>query len=293
MTAIRPRRSALYIPGSNERALDKVAELEADVIILDLEDAVAPQAKGLARAHIAARLAGGGFAGKEVMIRVNGLETAWGREDLEFCARVKPDAVLVPKVGSASTIMMVAHSLDKLGAAETLRIWAMVETPLAILNIANIGMTAIDPASRLSGLVMGINDLIKETRAKLLPGRANLMPWLTMTLAAARAYGLCILDGVYNTLDDETGLANECRQAADLGFDGKTLIHPRQIDAANAAFSPSDHEVEYARAVIALFEQPGNADKGAVSYKGQMVERLHADIARETVAISEAIAARG
>ena len=293
MTAIRPRRSALYIPGSNERALDKVSELDADVIILDLEDAVAPQAKELARAQIAARLAGGGFEGKEVAIRVNGLETTWGKDDLEFCARVKPDAVVIPKVGSASTIMMVAHSLDKLGAAEALRIWAMVETPLAILNIANIATTALDPASRLGSLVMGTNDLVKETRVRLQPGRANLMPWFTTALAAARAYGLYILDGVYNVLDDEAGFANECRQAADLGFDGKTLIHPRQIDIANAAFSPSDQEVEYARAVIALFEQPENADKGAVSYKGQMVERLHADIARDTVAIAEAIAARG
>lgn len=292
MIAIRPRRSALYIPGSNTRALDKAASLDADVLILDLEDAVSPQGKQEARENIAARMAGG-FGQKEVVIRVNGAETPWGEDDLTFCAEIRPAAVLVPKVGSASAVMALARVLEKLKTPETTRIWAMIETPLAILNLATIASVAQDPASRLDCLVMGTNDLIKDSRALPVPGRANLMPWLMLALAAARAYGLSILDGVYNRLDDGEGFLAECRQGAECGFDGKTLIHPGQIAPANGVFSPSAEEIARARTIIALFERPENIGKGVVSLDGEMIERLHADIARRIVAIADVIAKQG
>ncbi|MEN3929607.1 CoA ester lyase [Microvirga sp. W0021] len=287
MTVFRPRRSALYVPGSNARALAKAGELGTDVVILDLEDAVSPQAKLEARDCIAKQFEKG-FGDKEVVIRVNGAETPWGEEDLTFCASVKPDAVLVPKVSNASTIMTLARTLDRLAMPQTTRIWTMVETPLAILNIANIASVAQDPASRLSCLVMGTNDLIKETRVRSIPGRANQLPWLSTSVAAARAYDLAILDGVYNKIDDQEGFAEECQQAVDFGFDGKTLIHPSQIEVANTLFSPSDNEIAYAQALVAFFEQPENADKGVLSFNGQMVERLHLEMARRTLMIARA-----
>lgn len=291
MTTIRPRRSALYIPGSNVKALDKAASLAADVLILDLEDAVSPHAKAEARDHMAAAFEKG-FGNKEIAIRVNGADTPWGEEDLEFCATLQPDAILVPKVGTASTIMALARTLKKLGLPASTHIWAMIETPLAILNIAQIASVAQDPASRFTCMVMGTNDLMKDARIRPMAGRANLQPWLAMALAAARAYGLTILDGVYNALDDQQGFAAECQQGSDFGFDGKTLIHPSQIDPANTIFSPSQEEIAYARAVISLFEQPENTNKGVLSFNGRMVERLHADIARHIVAIAEAIEKR-
>ncbi len=291
MHTIRPRRSALYMPGMNARALAKAQALPVDVVILDLEDAVAPDMKDTARKVIAAQWAQG-FGSAEVVIRVNGADTPWGEEDLAFCAEMKPDAVLIPKVGTASTVMALARALDKLGLPEETRIWAMIETPLAILNLATIASVAQDPASRFSCMVMGTNDLIKESRIRPLPDRANLVPWLSLALAAARAYGLTILDGVFNTLDDPEGFLAECRQGVDFGFDGKTLIHPSQIDLANGAFSPSEAEVAEARAIIALFEQPENLGKGVVSRDGRMVERLHADIARRVVMVADAIAGR-
>lgn len=291
MTAVRPRRSVLYIPGSNARALDKARTLPADVLILDLEDAVAPQSKIEARDNIAERMKDG-FGDKEVVIRINGTDTPWCEEDLIFCANVRPDAVAVPKVGTATTIMTLARTLDRLGTPERTCIWAMIETPLAILNLATIASVAQDPASRFACMVMGTNDLIKDTRSRPVPGRANLTPYLVMALAAARAYRLTILDGVYNTINDNEGFVAECRQAADFGFDGKTLIHPSQIEPANAIFSPTEEEVAYARAIIALFDRPENAGEGVLSFNGRMVERLHADMARRTVAIAEAIADR-
>ena len=293
MTAIRPRRSALYMPGSNARAIEKAKTLATDVVIFDLEDAVAPEAKGEARERVCAAVQAGGYGRRELVIRVNALDTPWGEADLAAAAAAAPDAILVPKVSSAEALVAVGRRLRHLGAPERTRVWAMVETPLAILQAEPIARAARDPETRLACLVMGTNDLAKDTRARLLPGRAAMLPWLMTALAAARTHGLDILDGVYNALSDAEGFRIECEQGRDCGFDGKTLIHPDQIAAANAIFAPSAEEVASARAIVAAFEQPENAGKGAISLNGRMVERLHAEMARRTLALAEAIAERG
>lgn len=293
MTVIRPRRSALYMPGSNARALEKAKTLPADMLILDLEDAVAPDLKAEARERVCASVSAGGYGPRELVIRVNALDTPWGEADLAAAAAAGPDAILVPKVSSAEDLVAVGLRLRRLGAPERTRVWAMVETPLAVLQAEAIASAARDVDTRLSGFVMGTNDLAKDTRARLSAGRAPMMPWLMTALAAARAHGIDILDGVYNSLSDEAGFRAECEQGRDCGFDGKTLIHPNQIAVANEIFAPSAQEVESARAVIAAFERPENAGKGAISLDGRMVERLHAEMARRTVALAEAIAERG
>ena len=292
MTTIRPRRSALYMPGSNARALEKAKTLPADALILDLEDSVAPDQKATARDQVCAAVAGGGYGGRELVIRINALDTPWGEADLAAAAAAAPDAILVPKVSSAEALAAVGLRLRKLGAAERTRVWAMIETPLAILEAPAIASAAHDVDTRLSCLVMGTNDLAKDTRARLLPGRAAMLPWLMTALAAARSSGIDILDGVYNTLSDEAGFRRECEQGRECGFDGKTLIHPGQVAAANEIFAPSTQEVENARAILAAFERPENAHKGAISLDGRMVERLHADMACRIVALAEAIAER-
>jgi citrate lyase subunit beta / citryl-CoA lyase len=286
---IRPRRSMLYMPGSNARAIEKARELPADGIILDLEDAVAPDAKAQARDLIVQELQKGGFGGREVLVRINGLDTAWWRDDLAVAA-AGPDALLLPKVSTPEQLRELARHFVGVGAEARIRIWAMMETPLAMLNAREIAAAALDPTTRLAGFVMGTNDLAKETRARIVAGRAPMLPWLTTCVAAARSYGLAILDGVYNELGDVEGFAAECRQARDLGFDGKTLIHPRQIEPCNAAFSPSAEEVETARKIIAAFDLPENENKGVLQVEGRMIERLHAEMARRTVAIANAIA---
>jgi citrate lyase subunit beta / citryl-CoA lyase len=286
---VRPRRSVLYMPGSNARAMEKARELPADAVILDLEDAVAPDAKARARELIVKALKDGGFGRREVVVRVNGLDTAWWADDLAVAA-AKPDAVLVPKVSTPEQVRQVAARLASAGAPPGLRIWAMMETPLAMLNVRDIAAAALDPATRLAAFVMGTNDLAKETRARIVPGRAPMLPWLMTCVAAARAFGLDILDGVYNDLGNADGFAAECAQGRDLGFDGKTLIHPAQIAPCNAAFSPPDEEVAWARKIIAAFDLPENAAHGVIQIDGRMVERLHADMARRTVAIADAIA---
>jgi citrate lyase subunit beta/citryl-CoA lyase len=290
--AVRPRRSVLYMPGSNARALEKARTLPADALILDLEDAVAPDAKDLARRQVADAIAAGGFGEREVVARINGLDTPWGVADLAAMAAAGPDAILVPKVQSPAMIVRVASEIAAKAPART-RLWAMMETPLAMLSAQAIASAAADPANRFACMVMGTNDLAKETRARLLPGRAAMLPWLQTCLAAARAYGLDIVDGVYNAIADEAGFVAECEQGRDCGFDGKTLIHPSQIAAANSVFAPSAGEVERARAIIAAFALPENASKGALQLDGRMVERLHAEIGRRTVAIADAITARG
>ena len=284
---IRPRRSMLYMPGSNARAIEKARELPADGVILDLEDAVAPDAKAQARQLIIQELQKGGFGSREVLVRINGLDTAWWRDDLAVAA-AGPDALLLPKVSTPEQLRELARHFVGVRAEDRVRIWAMMETPLAMLNACDIAAAALDPATRLAGFVMGTNDLAKETRARIVPGRAPMLPWLMNCVAAARAHDLAILDGVYNELDDADGFAAECRQARDLGFDGKTLIHPRQIEPCNAAFSPTPEEVAWARKVIAAFDLPEHADKGVLQIDGRMVERLHADMARRVVAIAEA-----
>jgi citrate lyase subunit beta / citryl-CoA lyase len=289
---IRPRRSLLYMPGSNTRAMEKARELPADGVILDLEDAVAPDAKGKAREQIIQTLRQGGFGRREVIVRINGLDTPWWQDDLGVAA-ANPDAILVPKVSGPEPLRELAKHLVGVRAEARVGIWAMMETPLAMLNARDIAAAAHDAGSRLAGFVMGTNDLAKDTRARLLPGRAPMLPWLMTCIAAARAYGLDIVDGVYNDIGNAEGFAAECRQARDLGFDGKTLIHPQQIAPCNEAFSPSADEVAWARKIIGAFELPENANKGVIQVDGRMVERLHADMARRTVAIADAIAAAG
>jgi citrate lyase subunit beta/citryl-CoA lyase len=292
MTPIRPRRSALYMPGSNARAIEKAKTLPADVVIFDLEDAVAPDVKDRAREQVCAAVQAGGYGRRELVIRINALETAWGEADLAVAIAAAPDAILVPKVSSAETLAAVGLRLRRLGATERTRVWAMIETPLAILQAEAIASAARDVDTRLDCLVMGTNDLAKDTRTRLLPGRAAMLPWLMTALAAARAHGIDILDGVYNSLSDPEGFRAECEQGRDCGFDGKTLIHPDQIAAANETFAPSSEEVDSARAIVAAFGQPENAGKGAINLNGRMVERLHAEMARRVLALAEAISAR-
>ncbi|WP_417687391.1 HpcH/HpaI aldolase/citrate lyase family protein [Roseibium sp.] len=291
-TALKPRRSALYMPGSNARALEKAKTLDVDCLILDLEDAVAPDSKAMARQQIVDAVKGGGYGDREVVIRVNGLDTPWGDEDLKAAITAGPDAVLVPKVNGPEDLQRVAHRLAVGQAPASLKLWAMMETPLAMLNAADIGACGRDPEVRLSCFVMGTNDLAKETRAQLNPGRAVMMPWLMTCVAAARSGGIDILDGVYNAFNDMEGFSAECAQGAEMGMDGKTLIHPKQIEACHAAFSPSDEEIAWARKINDLFALPENADKGAIQVDGKMVERLHAEMGLRAIAIADAIAAR-
>jgi citrate lyase subunit beta/citryl-CoA lyase len=287
--AIRPRRSVLYMPGSNVRALEKAKTLPVDGVIVDLEDSVAPETKETARKQAADAVKAGGFGGREVFIRINGVDSPWHADDLSAAARAAPDVILVPKVSNPDTLELIGRRLLDMGTDRKTRVWAMIETPLAIFNILSIAAEARDSETRLSGFVMGTNDLAKDTRARLVPGRAPMLPWLSMCVAAARIHGIDILDGVYNDIGNADGFINECRQGVDLGFDGKTLIHPSQIEPCNAAFSPSPAEVEWARKMIEAFDLPENRGKGVVSIDGRMVERLHADMARRTVAIAQAI----
>lgn len=289
MTAIRPRRSVLYMPGSNARALEKAREIAADALILDLEDAVAPDAKELARNQVCEAVKAGGYGRRELVIRTNGLDTPWFDADLAAAAEAGPDAILIPKVSSPETLAEIGHRLTGLWAKPETRVWAMIETPLAILDCERIARAANDASSRLTCFILGTNDLAKETRARFVPGRAPMLPWLTTAILAARTHGLDVIDGVYNDLKDDAGFRAECEQGRDLGFDGKTLIHPGQVAIANAVFAPEEGELVRARAVIAAFEQPENADKGAIQLDGRMVERLHAEMARRVVALAEAI----
>src|SRR3954454_11911907 len=289
---IRPRRSVLFMPGSNARAIEKARTLPVDVVVIDLEDSVAPEMKEATRRQVMNAVTTGGFGAREVVVRINGLDTEWWLEDLNAAAKAKPDAVLVPKVSRAQHLEDVAERLVDISADQKIRIWAMMETPLAMLNAGEIAAAARDVETRLTAFVMGTNDLAKDTRAKITPGRAPMVPWLMGCVTAARAHGVDILDGVYNDLGNAEGFARECAEARDMGFDGKTLIHPDQIGPCNAAFSPSAEEVAHARKIIAAFNLPENKDKGVVQLDGRMVERLHADMARRTVAIVRAIEER-
>ena len=288
---IRPRRSLHYMPGSNARALEKAKTLAADGVILDLEDSVAPDAKDVARQQVADAVKAGGFGWREVFIRVNGIDTPWHSDDFAAAAHAVPDAIVVPKISSPEQVEMVGRRLLDMHINQKTRIWAMIESPLAIFNILAIAAEAKDSEARLGGFIMGTNDLAKDTRARLTPGRAPMLGWLSTCVAAARIYGIDILDGVYNDIGNADGFVAECRQGGELGFDGKTLIHPNQIEPCNTAFSPSAEEVAQARKMIAAFDLPENKNKGVVSIEGRMVERLHAEMARRTVAIAEAIAA--
>ena len=286
----RPRRSVLYLPGSNARALAKAAALPADALILDLEDSVTPDAKEAARSQAVDAVRAGAFGRREVVIRVNGSHTPWGASDLAAASAAGPDAILLPKVDSAGAIMAAARTMREAGAPDKTRVWAMMETPSAILNAGAIAAVAADSASRLAVLVMGLNDLAKETHARLTQGRPTMTAWIAMCVVAARAHGVDIVDGVFNDIQDLDGFRDECRQGRDMGLDGKTLIHPGQIDICNEVFAPTPAEIENARAIIDAFAQPENAGRGAIQLNGRMVELLHAEIAQRTLAIADAIA---
>ncbi|HXF54705.1 MAG TPA: CoA ester lyase [Hyphomicrobiaceae bacterium] len=287
----RPRRSALYMPASNARALEKAKTLPADMVIFDLEDAVAPEAKPTAREQAAAAARSGGYGGREVVIRINALDTPWGENDVAAAVSAAPDGILVPKIATPDDARRIAPLLA--GASQRTRLWLMIETPLAILRIADIAALASEPAIRLAGFVMGTNDLAKETRADLGADRVAGLYWFSAAITAARAFGLDVLDGVYNNFRDLEGFRRECELGRRLGMDGKTLIHPDQIAVANEVFAPSADEIAWSRKVIAAFERAENKGKGVITVEGRMVEIMHADIARRTVAIADAIAGRG
>jgi citrate lyase subunit beta/citryl-CoA lyase len=291
MVTIRPRRSVLYMPGSKERALEKGKSLPTDAIIFDLEDAVAPDMKDMARDQVASAVQAGGYGQRELVIRVNGLDTPWFKEDLKAAASAKPNAILVPKVSSGEDIRSVRDQLKALGADPSIDLWAMMETPLAMLKALDIAENGPSESHRLAVFIMGTNDLSKETGAAIKPGREAMLAWLSTCVAAGRAFGIDIVDGVYNDFKDEDGFKTECAQGNDLGMDGKTLIHPGQIGPCNEIFSPSADAVEWAKKIIEAFELPDNQGKGAITVDGKMVELLHAEMAKRTVAISEAIEA--
>ncbi len=292
-STIRPRRSVLYMPGSNARAMEKAKTLAADALILDLEDAVAPDAKIAARKQVTDAVKAGGFGPCEVIIRINALDTVYGADDLAAVAAAKPDGVLVPKISSPEQLRVIGKFLTELDAPDSLAVWAMIETPLSILDIREIAAAVQEPVTRLKMFVLGTNDIARETRAALVPGRLPMLPALTSAIMAARAFGIEVLDGVYNNLDDAEGFQRECREARELGFDGKTLIHPKQIETCNAVFSPSAEEIAQAKKLVALFNQPENKGKGAIAHEGRMVERLHAEMASRVIALSDAIKSTG
>lgn len=283
----RPRRSVLYMPSSNERALEKAKTLPVDGLILDLEDAVGPDDKATAREQACTAAASGEYGHREVTIRVNGTGTRWHDADLEAACSAGPDGIVVPKVGSAQEVRDLVAAMERHGAPDRTRLWAMVETPRAVLDAPAIASAS----DRLAVLVLGTNDLVKELQARFVPGRAPLLTALSTVVLAARAAGVAVLDGVYNDVKDLDGLEAECRQGRDLGFDGKTLIHPGQVDPCNAVFAPSADEVEEARGILDAWE--AGAGKGVVTYRGRMVENLHVDVAQRVLATDEAIRSRG
>jgi len=283
----RPRRSVLYMPAANERALEKAKGLPADALIFDLEDAVAPDAKSDARERACAMFAGGGYGTREITIRVNGIGTPWHDDDLAAIAAAGPDGVVVPKVNSAADVHAIESALERHGAPDRTRIWAMLETPVAMLHAEAI----CGASERLNVLVMGTNDLAKELHAQRVPSRDPLLGGLHLSLLAARANDKVILDGVFNDIKDEDGLVAECRQGRQMGFDGKTLIHPGQVEPCNVAFSPEPDEVELAGRIIAAFEEAEREGRGVVTVDGRMIENLHVDEARRVLATQDAIAA--
>jgi citrate lyase subunit beta/citryl-CoA lyase len=283
----RPRRSALYMPASNAKAIEKARTLDCDVIILDLEDAVAPEAKAMARDQATAAVKAGGFGHRELVIRANGLDTPWGADDLAAAAQAGPDAILVPKVNDAADVAAYDKAIS--AAPDKTRLWTMIETCRSVFRLDEISDAA--PSSRLACWVMGTNDLAKEMRARQTPGREPFTAALGLAVAAARMNNLVVLDGVYNDLDNDAGLEAICEQGVDFGFDGKTLIHPRQVEICNRVFSPAEAEVAFAHAVIAAFALPENAGKGAIRVEGRMAELLHLAQARRLVAVHAQIEA--
>ena len=285
---MRPRRSVLYMPSANERALEKAKSIPADAIIFDLEDAVAPDAKEAARPKAVAAAGSGEYGVRELTIRCNGLDTEWGAADVAAAATSGATAIVIPKVASVASLDQVSELLDRSGAPAEMAIWAMVETPTAIFDVR-----AIAAHPRVDVLVMGTNDLARELRAGLLPGRHPLVPHLAVALLAAREAGKVILDGVYNDVRDDDGFRAECVQGAEMGFDGKTLIHPGQVDIANDVWAPSEAEVDHARRVIEAFDEAVANGRGVVALDGKMIENLHVANARRLLVTADAIAALG
>ena len=283
-TIVRPRRSVLFVPAANARALEKSLTLSADCVIYDLEDSVAPEAKVAARDALAAHFASHPKVGFERIVRVNMTETPWGRDDVAAAAKMGADAILLPKTERPQDIIDAANRLDRRDADPAVGVWAMIETARGILNADEIAVLGHRSAVRLACFVVGPNDIARETGVRPQPGRPYLVPWLMQIILAARAGGITVLDGVYNDFRDSVGFEAERAQGAAMGFDGKTLIHPRQIEAANRAFSPTEDEVAHARAVVEIFARPENADKGVISLDGQMVERLHLEMAERVLA---------
>jgi len=281
-----PLRSVLYMPASNERALEKAKSIACDALILDLEDAVAPDAKAAAREQACAAVASGDYGRRTVTIRVNSIGTEWHDADLAAACGAGPDAIVVPKVGSAEEVHALVAAMGAAGAPEHTALWAMIETPRGILHAEEIGAAS----ERLTTFVLGTNDVVKELYAEHVPGRAPILPSLHLVLLAGRATGKAVLDGVYNDVKDTEGFLAECDQGRRLGFDGKTLIHPGQVEGANTAFAPSEAAVEDARGLIEAFESAGS---GVATYRGRMIENLHVESARRTLSIAEAVAALG
>jgi citrate lyase subunit beta / citryl-CoA lyase len=286
---LRPRRSVLYMPGANARALEKAETLPADALILDLEDAVAPDAKAEARDRVCEAAASGRYGAREVTIRVNSAGTPWHDDDLRAAAAAGPAAVVIPKVDAASTVHAIEKALDAGGAPERTAIWAMLETPVAMLHAKEI----CEASERLTVLVMGTNDLAKELRAEHVAGRAPLLAGLGLCLLAARATGKVILDGVYNDIKDAEGFEAECLQGRQMGFDGKTLIHPSQLEPCNRVFAPAPADIERSLRIIEAFEQAEAEGRGVVTVDGRMIENLHVEQARRTLALAAAIEALG
>jgi citrate lyase subunit beta / citryl-CoA lyase len=281
---IRPRRSVLYMPGTNQRALEKARVLPADALILDLEDSVAPSAKKTARDHVCAAVRERAYGGREVVVRINALDTPWGGDDLAAVCKAGPDAILLPKIASAADVRH-ADARMRESASRNTGLWLMIETPRAVLDIGDIAAVRSDLAN-LAVFVIGANDIAKETRVSLAKGRAAILPWLSQIVLGARAYGLDVIDAVYNDHADLEGFREECAQGRDLGMDGKSLIHPGQIAACNAAFSPSAEEIAWARKIAAAFAQSENAENGVISLDGKMVERLHLLMAERVLALA-------
>ena len=285
--SVRPRRSLLYMPGSNPRALDKARSLPADGLILDMEDSVSPDAKQLAREQIVAALEEGGYGHRELMVRINALSTDWGRDDIKaICgSATAPDAVLIPKISTAADVVEAIDAFEAAGCPDSVDMWIMAETPLCIVNIGEVA--AAHP--RLKGMVMGTSDLSKDTRVRHTPDRLGFIGALNLCVYAARANGLDIIDGVQLDLEDEELLALSCEQGRDLGFDGKSLIHPAQLEVANRVFAPEPEAVARAQAIVSAFGREENQGKGVIEVNGKMVELLHLDQARRLLAISRAI----
>jgi len=284
-THYRPRRSVLYMPSSNQRALEKAKDIPCDAIIFDLEDAVAPDAKEGARESACAAVQSGEYGRRELIIRINGIGTGWHASDLQAAAKACPDAILVPKVNHGSDVRLLANAMRDAGAQPKTTLWAMVETPIAMLSAWEIASAS----DRLTTLVMGTNDLNKELGAIATPDRGPLMTGLGMCLLAARAAGRFIIDGVYNDVKNIDGFKLECRQGREMGFDGKTLIHPGQVDVCNEAYAPTAEDVEDARGVITAFEEASASGRGVATYKGRQVENLHVYSARKMLAVDDAI----